>query len=248
MNCSEKRCAVGSAEGVRKVAAKRLGLTLAEYDARIAAGLKWCGKCREWQPTGDFGIDRTRGDGLASHCSASTVRSTDGPGTRERRIRAGLGLGWCRGCEEWLPLAEVSAGACREHIAAEERARYARDTERIRDRKVAANRARAQLEPIPGWWQEQQMREFGGLCAYGCGRSAIGLDHIQPISLGGKSEPSNLVPACKPCNSGKRDREPGPWIMRFAAAFPDQFEALFALSFEHASSLDLSELDLSEVA
>jgi hypothetical protein len=32
------------------------------------------------------------------------------------------------------------------------------------------------------------------------------------------------------------------WLDRFAAAFPDQYEALVALTFEHASSLDMDEV------
>lgn len=44
-------------------------------------------------------------------------------------------------------------------------------------------------------------------CAY-CGRSPpevrLELEHVHPISKGGKSKEDNLVPACNECNSGKR--------------------------------------------
>jgi len=44
-------------------------------------------------------------------------------------------------------------------------------------------------------------------CQY-CGRSVkdgieLTLDHIQPLSLGGTWEPSNLLTACEECNKGK---------------------------------------------
>jgi 5-methylcytosine-specific restriction endonuclease McrA len=229
-------------EGARKVAAKRLGLALNEYDARMAAGEKWCGRCREWQPVVTFGIDRSRGDGLASHCADSRVASIGKPGARERRKQAALGLAWCRGCEVWLPADAVRQGVCKAHAAAQARTHYAANRAAILPRKRTESRARDQLEPIPGWWQKEKLAEFDGRCAYGCGMAAIGFDHIWPVSRGGKSEPSNLVPACKPCNSGKKDRDPGPWLCRFAAAFPDQFEELVALSFEHPSSLDMLEV------
>lgn len=50
------------------------------------------------------------------------------------------------------------------------------------------------------------------------------------------------MPVCKSCNSRKKANPPGPWLDRFAEAFPDQHEALVALTFEHASSLDMDEV------
>lgn len=49
---------------------------------------------------------------------------------------------------------------------------------------------------------------FGGekpYCVY-CGRegTALVLDHAIPVSRGGSNHPSNLLPACEPCNGAKR--------------------------------------------
>jgi len=68
---------MGSAAGVEKVAAKRLGLSLEDYRANIAAGLKHCGKCRQWLARSAFNADATRGDGLDKHCQS--CRSTGNP-------------------------------------------------------------------------------------------------------------------------------------------------------------------------
>lgn len=62
---------MGSREGVMKTAAQRVGLTLDEYEANVAAGLKWCWACVEWQPIDDFAIDRSRGDGRVARCRAA---------------------------------------------------------------------------------------------------------------------------------------------------------------------------------
>lgn len=47
-------------------------------------------------------------------------------------------------------------------------------------------------------------------CQY-CGASApdvlLEVDHIQPVSKGGKDDILNLITACKACNAGKSDRE-----------------------------------------
>lgn len=42
-------------------------------------------------------------------------------------------------------------------------------------------------------------------CHY-CGQEATTVDHVIPISKGGTDEAQNMVAACNPCNSGKRDR------------------------------------------
>ncbi len=53
---------------------------------------------------------------------------------------------------------------------------------------------------------------FGRRCAY-CGRSGMKLtmDHVVPLSKGGRHEAANLVPACQPCNSAKGN---GDWGMQ----------------------------------
>ena len=50
------------------------------------------------------------------------------------------------------------------------------------------------------------LRRDNHACRY-CGASApdvkLVVDHVIPVALGGTDEPSNLVTACEPCNSGK---------------------------------------------
>lgn len=62
---------MGTTDGARKGAAKRLGVAADEYRARLAAGSKWCFRCRSWHPKRDFGRDRSREDGLSASCLAS---------------------------------------------------------------------------------------------------------------------------------------------------------------------------------
>lgn len=50
------------------------------------------------------------------------------------------------------------------------------------------------------------LRRDNHACRY-CGASApetaLVVDHVVPVALGGSDEPTNLVAACAPCNSGK---------------------------------------------
>lgn len=48
-------------------------------------------------------------------------------------------------------------------------------------------------------------------CAYCGSRERIEIDHIVPLSRGGKHEPGNLAPACKRCNTSKNNRLLDEW-------------------------------------
>ncbi len=59
--------------------AGRLGLELAEYEAMLAAGRKWCTGCQAWHTKSVFGRNRARNDGLQTHCRAWRRRSEPPP-------------------------------------------------------------------------------------------------------------------------------------------------------------------------
>lgn len=228
---------MGSATGARKAAATRVGLTLQEYEARVAAGEKWCTACKEWHQRDAFDVDRSRSDGLSAKCAASKSVATRGPGPRERRTKKALGLAWCRRCRAWLPLVDVTSGVCRPHANEVYREFYAANAKAVANRVNARRRG---LDLVPLWWREEAFEEYGGLCAYGCGRVAAALDHVWPVARGGKSRPDNLVPACTSCNSSKKDNDPDPWIRRGWQAFPMPWTELLALNYEHAGNLEVA--------
>lgn len=55
------------------------------------------------------------------------------------------------------------------------------------------------------------LRRDNHACRY-CGAEApdvkLTVDHVTPVALGGSDEPTNLVTACAPCNSGKSSTTP----------------------------------------
>lgn len=61
-------------------------------------------------------------------------------------------------------------------------------------------------DPLSKRLRYEVMRRDGHTCRY-CGAKApdveLTVDHVVPVALGGKNEPTNLVTACRECNAGK---------------------------------------------
>jgi 5-methylcytosine-specific restriction enzyme A len=61
------------------------------------------------------------------------------------------------------------------------------------------------------WWKRRCSK---GKCFY-CGHAVppkeLTMDHVVPISRGGKSVKGNVVPACKECNNKKKQLLPMEW-------------------------------------
>lgn len=76
------------------------------------------------------------------------------------------------------------------------------------------------------WWQTRLAQ---GRCHY-CGGSflpeELTMDHIVPVTRGGKASRNNVVPACKECNSRKKYLLPMEWEEYLAKArLPEEEEA-----------------------
>ncbi len=90
--------------------------------------------------------------------------------------------------------------------------------------QIRAERAKARKLRQSQWWKRRCAK---GRCYY-CGRSTpareLTMDHIVPIARGGKSTRANVVPACKECNSNKKQLLPMEWesyLEKISQADPD---------------------------
>lgn len=76
---------------------------------------------------------------------------------------------------------------------------------------IRKERRRARELRHTRWWRKKCAR---GVCYY-CGRkvnpSELTMDHVIPLSKGGRSVRENLVPACKECNNKKKYLLPWEW-------------------------------------
>jgi 5-methylcytosine-specific restriction endonuclease McrA len=66
---------------------------------------------------------------------------------------------------------------------------------------------------------EALVEQFNGCCAY-CGKPGTTIDHVVPLSKGGRDEIANVLPACKPCNSSKNNRDLSEWLASKGYADP----------------------------
>ncbi|NNE72330.1 MAG: HNH endonuclease [Acidimicrobiales bacterium] len=87
-------------------------------------------------------------------------------------------------------------------------------------------------------------------CQY-CGATAESLDHVIPSSRGGSNTWENVVAACRPCNTRKRDRmlsetsmrlrtvprapHPSTWFRLAVGSLPEPWEQFIATNSELAS-------------
>lgn len=80
------------------------------------------------------------------------------------------------------------------------------DEEHIKREKNKAREARQSQ-----WWKQRTAR---GICYY-CGSTVpprkLTMDHVVPLSRGGKTTKGNVVPACKECNTRKSRLVPVEW-------------------------------------
>lgn len=98
-------------------------------------------------------------------------------------------------------------GLCRKHYDAGRGRRWSDTPEasRLRAKLRRARSKGAQGNHTEAEWQAV-LAEFGGGCAY-CPATAETKDHVVPLASGGSHDISNIVPACRSCNSSKQDKK-----------------------------------------
>lgn len=77
--------------------------------------------------------------------------------------------------------------------------------------EIRRERAKAREMRKSRWWQQ---KTASGRCYY-CHRivpfQELTMDHLVPLTRGGRSTRNNLVPSCKDCNNMKKNMLPLEW-------------------------------------
>jgi hypothetical protein len=76
-------------------------------------------------------------------------------------------------------------------------------------------------------WRRALLAITGDTCVY-CGAPASSIDHVQPLSQGGRNGRENCVPACLACNGSKGNQEGMAWYRQQSFYDPRRAMALRA--------------------
>ena len=76
---------------------------------------------------------------------------------------------------------------------------------------IAREKAKARQIRHTAWWSRRVERGICYYCGSNVGTKNLTMDHIVPLSRGGKSKKGNIVPACKECNNKKKYLLPIEW-------------------------------------
>ena len=81
----------------------------------------------------------------------------------------------------------------------------------IEEFQIKREKEKARKLRQTSWWMRKIQAGICYYCGQKVGRVQLTMDHVVPISRGGKSKKGNLVPACKECNNKKKYLVPIEW-------------------------------------
>jgi 5-methylcytosine-specific restriction endonuclease McrA len=84
-------------------------------------------------------------------------------------------------------------------------------SENIGDQEIKHEKEKARSLRQTTWWMRKIQKGICYYCHREVGRKNLTMDHLVPLSRGGKSKKGNIVPACKDCNNKKKNLLPIEW-------------------------------------
>jgi 5-methylcytosine-specific restriction endonuclease McrA len=76
---------------------------------------------------------------------------------------------------------------------------------------IRVERSKARELRRSRWWQQKTSTGACWYCGLQVGFKNLTMDHVIPLSRGGRSTKDNLVPCCKECNNKKKSSLPVEW-------------------------------------
>lgn len=76
---------------------------------------------------------------------------------------------------------------------------------------IAREKAEARRLRRSAWWSRKIQEGKCYYCDRHVGPKVLTMDHVVPLSRGGRSKKGNIVPACKECNNKKKYLLPIEW-------------------------------------
>ena len=129
---------------------------------------------------------------------------------KDARLKSGL-ASRCKECS--AALAKVWFANNAEKAKASNKAWQINNREKYRNNEQK-RRARKQASGEYLVLEKEMKRLYRQKCFYCGANDQITVDHIIPISRGGRHSIGNLLPACKPCNQSKHKKTITEWKVR----------------------------------
>ncbi|MBW1915964.1 MAG: HNH endonuclease [Deltaproteobacteria bacterium] len=81
----------------------------------------------------------------------------------------------------------------------------------ISEQDIRKEKEKARKLRKTAWWMRKTSEEKCHYCNRKVGLANLTMDHVVPLSRGGKSSKGNIVPSCKECNNKKKYLLPIEW-------------------------------------
>lgn len=81
----------------------------------------------------------------------------------------------------------------------------------VSDKDIRKEKEKARRLRRMHWWNNKIQNGVCFYCNREVGREQLTMDHVVPLSRGGKSRKGNIVAACKECNTKKKYLLPVEW-------------------------------------
>ena len=81
----------------------------------------------------------------------------------------------------------------------------------ITEKKIKKEKEKARNLRLSAWWMRKTSEGRCYYCDKKVKQAELTMDHVVPISRGGKSKKGNIVPACKACDNKKKYLMPVEW-------------------------------------
>jgi hypothetical protein len=153
---------------------------------RIANLVKELNRCRKWH---------------AANASSISSKKRMQRRTQSERIRERDRI--------WRERNPASVREARKRYAQRHREKVNEFTRRRKARRRAGRVA--SFAPLTSKQKEQVFAVWRNCCAYCGSAEKLSVDHVLPLIRGGLDEVSNILPACRFCNTSKRDHHVESW-------------------------------------
>jgi 5-methylcytosine-specific restriction protein A len=85
------------------------------------------------------------------------------------------------------------------------------ETDIVNEKEIRREKDKARSLRNTHWWSNKIQKGVCHYCHRQVGREQLTMDHVVPLSRGGKSKKGNIVSACKECNNKKKYLLPIEW-------------------------------------